>query len=564
MPTSKLNKSNCWDRWNQGLVTATNIVGLNLESAGQPQILANLAAHRGINAIRLWFAWGYDHTIGPQDVITVAREGWDTPTLNAIGKLPLATVARQLDRILDVCESLGLGVVLTLDFFQGEGGRLWLDRSAGGDHPEATTALAMQDTLVKFWTATAQRWKNRQGVIGYDILNEPAPSQSMSFAELNAHPTMNWPGLASRIAAGIRTQDSVTPLVVQGIYYGGANGLGVFFEDMVGTATPKKWMVQDPKVVYSFHFYDPLEVSHQGVASWSYEALGLTYPAGTRWSWYYHNGVKTEAELQPVNSRVDLQALCQTALGLKLLHKVPLFLGEFSHVDPYFDLGSTLNPADTRISEVREDDYHRQVTSITSDGSKVTVFVDNINWSLFGFLHQIQDRGAGGFNFGTTRNASYNDLLQLQSQGVDINPYFTNDVLLTVRAIPGTPEAEAVNALNIVDQPVRITRIDSKYVFNAAKPVIQVLRRALATQANGDKYFPPVATLSLKPAATPAQIAASRVAWATDVIGMCQKNGVSWCWHADDLNLGGFVGWRPGPELNKVMRLAAMGRRLYT
>lgn len=563
MPTTKVNKTNCWDRWNQGLISATNVVGLNLESAGQPQILANLVANRGINAIRLWFAWGYDYTLSPSDFITIANEGWDTTTLNALGKLPLATIAKQLDHILDVCDSLGLGVILTLDFFKTEGDRLWVDKAAGSDYPQATTALDMQDKLVKFWTATAKRWKSRQALIGYDILNEPAPSQTMSFAELNAHPTMNWPGLASKIAAGIRTQDTVTPLVVQGIYWGSANGLGIFFDGMAGTSTPNKWLVQDSKVVYSFHFYDPGEVTSQGVANWSYEGLGLTYPAGTRWAWYYYNGAKTEGELQPISNPTDLNALCQIAMAFKLIYKVPLFLGEFSHVDPNFDINTSLNPADTRISEVYEDDYHRLVTSITSDGSTVTVNVDNINWSLFGWLNQIQDRGAGGFNFAVTRNATYDQLWQQQNQGKDLNPYFTNNVLLTVQAIPGSPEAAAVNALNIVNQLVTITRIDSKYVFSAAKPVANVVRRALATKANGEKYFPAVATLSIKPAVSTAVMNASRVAFATDVIAMCQKTRVSWAWHADDLNIGGFVGWRPGPAVNPVLRQAAMGRRLY-
>ncbi len=565
MPISKVNKSNCWDRWNQGLITATNVIGVNHELPGQPQILANLAANRGINAIRLWFAWGNDYTLGPKDFITIAKEGWDTPTLNALGKLPLASIAKQVDQILTSCESLGLGVIFTLDFFKTEGDRLWVDKPAGDDYPLATTALEMQDMLTQFWVATAKRWKTRQAVIGYDILNEPAPSQTMSFADLNAHPTMNWPGLASKIAAAIRTQalDTTTPLVVEGIYWGGSNGLGIFYDGMLGTATPNKWLVQDSKVVYSFHFYDPGEVTHQGVANWAYEGLGLTYPSGTRWIWYYYNGTMKQAELQPINNATDLAALCKVALTFKLAYKVPVFVGEFSHVDPHFDINTTSNPADTRISEVREDDYHRQVTSITSDGSTVTVNVDNINWSLFGWQKQVQDRGAGGFNFGVTRAASTAQLQQWQDSGTDINPYFTNTVLLTVKSIPGSPEANAVNALNIVDQPVTITRIDSKYVFTAAKPVGTVARRELATKPNGEMYFPPVATLSLKPATSAAAMTASRVAFATDVIAMCQKSRLSWCWHSEDLNNGGFVGWRPGPAVNQVMRQAAMGRRLY-
>ncbi|MBI3380599.1 MAG: cellulase family glycosylhydrolase [Aquabacterium sp.] len=565
MPISKVNKSNCWERWNQGLITATNVGGLNIESTGQPQILANLAANRGINAIRLWFAWGNDYTLSPSDFITIAKEGWDTPTLNALGKLPLATIAKQVDHILDVCESLGLGVIFTLDFFKTEGDRLWVDKVAGDDYPLATTALDMQDKLTQFWVATANRWKTRQAVIGYDILNEPAPSQTMSFADLNAHPTMNWPGLASKIAAAIRTQalDTATPLVVQGIYWGGPNGLGIFYDGMAGTATPNKWLVQDAKVVYSFHFYEPGEVTQQGVANWCYEGLGLTYPVGTRWRWYWYNGQITSAKLEPFNTATDMATNCQIALSFKQKYNVPIFVGEFSHLDPYFDINSTLNPADTRISEVNEDDYHRQVTSITADGNTVTVNVENISWALFGWQKQVQDRGAGGFNFGVTNAATTAQLQQWQDNGIDINPYFTNTVLLTVKPIPGSPEADAVNALNIVDQPVKITRIDSKYVFTASKPVTTVARRALATKANGEMYFPAVATLSIKPATSATAMNASRVAFATDVISMCQKSRLSWSWHADDLNTGGFVGWRAGPAVNNVMRQAAMGRRLY-
>jgi hypothetical protein len=45
---------------------------------------------------------------------------------------------------------------------------------------------------------------------------------------------------------------------------------------------------------------------------------------------------------------------------------------------------------------------------------------------------------------------------------------------------------------------------------------------------------------------------------------MCQKNGFSWAWHAEDNDNGGFVGWRPSPEIGKLLRAAAMGRRVYT
>ncbi len=550
MAAIKVSKSNAWTLWNNGRIAAANVY-LHTQAPEYPPVIGSLAHARGYNALRLWFAWAYKYTLSEEDFIAIAADpaGWNSTALTRHGQATIAEVAAQVDRVLQACSQNGMGVIFTLDFFQGRGGRLW---SEPGLH----------DSLVNFWKATAQRWQSNHAVIGYDILNEPSPSEGLSFAAIRAGTTENWPALAARVVAAIRQVDTATPIVVQGMYYGGPNGLGLFH----APDNSNSWLVPGTRIVYSFHMYHPGEITHQGVANWSYETLGMPYPAGAQWYWENFNGQllgeSSNGLFRDCNTAADLMAACKVALDFKARFNVPVFVGEFSMVDINFDTSSL---PDSRISEVSPDDYHRQVTAISSTGSEVTVSVENISPHMFGWGQPDESikRGADGFVIPYTRQKTAAQLNAIKQNNQDYGQYFTNEVLLTVSPIPGTPQAQAVASLNIVNQPVTIRRGGHQYVFNAAKPVVEILRQALATRDNDEKYFPPVATLSIKATAARAQAQPqSRVAYATDVLRMCQAKGLSWAWHAEDSNVGGFVGWRPSKAVAAVLRQAAMGRRL--
>lgn len=597
MPSTKINRDNCWDAWSAGRIAAAN-VGIDINSPKLHATLANLAINRGYNAVRLWLAWGGAYSLSEADFITVAQDtnGWNSTQLNAAGTLPLNQIATRINEVLNTCEQLGVGVVLVINFWSGAYGRMWADTGADANYPQATTAQDVQNWLVSFWGKTAQRFGAHKALIGYDVLNEPGLPNDITLVQANdPAPTNfnNWRALANRVAAKVRETDKNTPLVIEGIYGGDARGLALFDARSATPATPRAWLVNDTRVVYSFHFYAPGSITHQGVAEWAYESIGQTFPAGTMWQWYWFDGQvvgnTTNGVLQPVNTAADLAALCQKALDLKQAFSVPVFVGEFSLVDIDMPLQSGAYGA-ARNSEVGSGSESRMVTSIVSDGSTVAVNVGNIDPAVFGWNKQsgkwIQDRDAQGFRVDCCSSAvkPFDQLSAIDRGNPQSNfeQYFTNQALLTVEAIPGSASEAAVKALNIVRQSVTIRHADGNYVFAAntaqkALGAVTVAQLPVVTSTSQTvwdkdtrqwvprKSLPAVAVLKLEASQAQADIDArrlSRIAYATQVLAMCQQYGLSWAWHAEDTNDGGFVGWRPSSGVAAVIRSAAMGRRV--
>lgn len=595
MPVSKINRDNCWTAWNAGRIAAAN-VAMDINSDKVHATLANLAINRGYNAVRLWLSWADAYSLREADFIAIAQDanGWNSTRLNANGTKTYAQIATRINEVLDACEQLGMGVVFVIGFWSSAYGRMWVDTAADANYPQGTTAQAVQNALVDFWGKTAQRFGKHKALVGYDLLNEPGLANQLTFAQINdPAPTNlnNWRALVNRVATAVRASDAATPLVVEGIYGADANGLSLFDARDATPSTPRAWLVNDTRVVYSFHFYAPGTITHQGVTEWAYESIGKTFPAGSYWRYYWYDGQvigqATKGELRRVNNAADLAAQCQRALDFKKYFGVPVFVGEFSIADVDIPLQSGAYGA-ARKSEVGPDSEHRMVTSIVSDGSTITVNVGNIDPAIFGWNQQsgngIQDRDAQGFSIDCCSESvkPFSELAAIDRTKPESNfeQYFTNTVWLTVQAIPGTPGEADVKALNIVRQPVTIRHADGNYVF-AANAAQQALGRVTvaqqapitsttqtvwdqATQANVPrKSLPAVATLTIEASPAQADIDArqqSRVAYATQVLAMFQKYGLSWAWLGEDTNDGGFVGWRPSAGVAAVIRNAAMGR----
>ncbi len=119
----------------------------------------------------------------------------------------------------------------------GEGGALW-------DIPRNQWRLA---TL---WKAIAARYRDNPAIAGYDLLNEPWPTQSSE----------QWKALAQQIVDSIRTVDRRHLVIVERTFNVGMDGS----ED----ADRNFFLVRDSNAVYTFHFYGPLEFTHQQ-ASWT-------------------------------------------------------------------------------------------------------------------------------------------------------------------------------------------------------------------------------------------------------------------------------------------------------
>jgi endoglucanase len=132
----------------------------------------------------------------------------------------------------------------------GEGRALW-------EQP------ANQDRLVALWRAIAARYAREPIIAGYDLLNEPGVTRSKG----------QWQALATRIAKAIREVDARHILVVE--------RLNSIAKRWANDADMNFFLVDDPNVVYTFHFYEPFDYTHQG-ATWAKMGEGGRYPDETR------------------------------------------------------------------------------------------------------------------------------------------------------------------------------------------------------------------------------------------------------------------------------------------
>jgi endoglucanase len=128
----------------------------------------------------------------------------------------------------------------------GEGRKLW-------EEP------ANQDRLVALWRAIAARYAHEPMIAGYDLLNEPGVTRSKS----------QWQALATRIAKAIREVDAQHILIVERV-----NSVA---KQWTNDADMNFVLVDDPNVVYTFHFYEPFDYTHQG-AAWAKMGEGGRYP----------------------------------------------------------------------------------------------------------------------------------------------------------------------------------------------------------------------------------------------------------------------------------------------
>lgn len=130
----------------------------------------------------------------------------------------------------------------------GDGGGLWTN-------PEN------QARLKALWFNIAKRYADEPTIAGYDLLNEPVVTSSIS----------QWADFAQDIIDTIRTVNSNQMIFVERVNAVGDNWAtndDMNFFDLKGD-----------NLVYEFHFYLPMEFTHQG-ASWinPVPPVGQTYP----------------------------------------------------------------------------------------------------------------------------------------------------------------------------------------------------------------------------------------------------------------------------------------------
>jgi hypothetical protein len=180
--------------------------------------------------------------------------------------------------------SAGLRVVVVVSVGEDARGALWQDSQ-------------LQASLVEIWTEVSQELSGIEGVIGFDILNEPVPP-GRTFAERQ----LGWLAFAARIGAAIRSVDSDRTLVV----------------GSAPDTTPDSYVNMRPvdleNVVYSVHSYRPMSLTHQFVMPDYKDAKT-----------YGHCGASDYC-------RADLEGSLRSAVDFSIRYKVPMLVSEFSCV----------------------------------------------------------------------------------------------------------------------------------------------------------------------------------------------------------------------------------------
>jgi len=194
---------------------------------------------------------------------------------------------RHVDRLLPVCEELG--ILVLIDLHTPPGGR--------NDANECRIfhEKRFQDKFLEVWEKIAKRYRGQKAVWGYDLVNEPVEGSV-------GEGLLDWQDLAERTAKLVRGLDPDHAIVVEPAPWGGPESLEFFAPIAV------------PGVVYSVHMYRPHEFTHQGVYG---SPTGIEYPGkiGNQ-AW----------------DKERLRKALQPALDFQRDFGVHIYIGEFSAI----------------------------------------------------------------------------------------------------------------------------------------------------------------------------------------------------------------------------------------
>jgi len=167
-----------------------------------------------------------------------------------------------LDENIAWAKKHGIYLILNMHFppggYQslGDGKGLWENSEA-------------QQRFVALWKAIAKRYRNESIIAGYDLLNEPVVTRSID----------QWKTLAESTIAAIRQVDPNHALFVERVNAVAAN--------WAENADRNFFRVNDPNVVYEFHFYKPLHFTHQNAHWVDFAVENARYPdperVGVEW-----------------------------------------------------------------------------------------------------------------------------------------------------------------------------------------------------------------------------------------------------------------------------------------
>lgn len=234
-----------------------------------------LGGQWGANHVRWQLLWGgFPHS--PADTASVEEyRRW------------LDSALARLDRLLPVCQELGIKVLI--DLHTPPGGRNQA-KECRMFHEQR-----FQAEFVTLWEMIARRYQDNDTVWGYDLVNEPVEGAV-------PEGLLDWRSLAEKTARKIRQLGDDHAIIIEPAPWGGPQALD-WFEPL-----------DVPGVVYSVHMYLPHQFTHQGVHD---DHVGISYPGeidGQHWD------------------RAALRRALQPAIDYQRDYGVHMYLGEFSAI----------------------------------------------------------------------------------------------------------------------------------------------------------------------------------------------------------------------------------------
>ena len=148
--------------------------------------------------------------------------------------------------------------------------------------------------FIRTWRRIARRFRGREGLYGYDLINEPSQ-------KLVTSPGLDYWSLQCRAAEAVRAEDPLTPIIIE------SNGWDA----------PTTFSYLSPltltNIIYQVHMYAPMDFTHQRVMD--RRPKRVAYP-NTEKGW---NSDYLRDVMKPVRE-------------FQLKHKARIYVGEFSAV----------------------------------------------------------------------------------------------------------------------------------------------------------------------------------------------------------------------------------------
>jgi endoglucanase len=160
---------------------------------------------------------------------------------------------RALKKFLDDANDVGLKIVLTT---LSTPGCRWTQQNGNQYDKKIWQDFKYHQQMAGFWKELARRLRDHPAVVGYDVINEPAPEKAVPFADWYTGDYDRWYGsvkgtpadlnlLYKTVLKAIREVDPETPILFETGYY--ATAWGIKYLDKL----------DDKGVLYSFHMYEP-------------------------------------------------------------------------------------------------------------------------------------------------------------------------------------------------------------------------------------------------------------------------------------------------------------------